>query len=107
MESNSLGAVEAEAKAFEFGLQFAKDMLIHDIVLEGDSPVIMNALKEVSPPPVSVAAVVYNVMSVSHEFRSLEFSHICRHGNRPAHLLAKHACGIANFLFGLKKILIF
>lgn len=29
-----LEAVEAEAKAFEFGLQFAKDMLIHDIVLK-------------------------------------------------------------------------
>ena len=46
-----LGAVEAEAKAIELGLQFAKDMLIQEFVLESDSLILVNALKEVSPPP--------------------------------------------------------
>ena len=69
-------------------------MLIHDFVLECDLLVIVNALKEASPPPASIAAVLYNVMSVSHEFRHVEFSHICRLSNRPAHLLTKLACGI-------------
>ena len=32
-----LGAVEAEAKAFKTGLQFAKDIGVQDIILEGDS----------------------------------------------------------------------
>ena len=39
-----LGAVEAEAKASEAGLLFAKDVDVHEIVLEGDSLVIYNAL---------------------------------------------------------------
>ena len=39
-----LGAVEAEAKAWEAGLLFAKDVDVHEIVLEGDSLVIYNAL---------------------------------------------------------------
>ncbi|KAK9995615.1 hypothetical protein SO802_020301 [Lithocarpus litseifolius] len=39
-----LGAVEVEAKAVEFGLQFAKDLLIQDFILEGDSLVEFNAL---------------------------------------------------------------
>ncbi|KAL0015359.1 hypothetical protein SO802_002428 [Lithocarpus litseifolius] len=56
-----LGAMETEAKAFEFGLQFVRDILIHDLVLEGDSLVIVNALMEASPPLASVAAVLYNV----------------------------------------------
>ena len=71
-----LGAVETKAKAFEFGLQFARDLLIHDLVLEGDSLVIVNVLKEASPPPALVPAMPYNVNSISHEFRSVEFSHI-------------------------------
>ena len=43
-----LGAVEVEAKVFEFGLQFAKDMLIQYFILEGDSLILMNALNEIS-----------------------------------------------------------
>lgn len=43
-----LGALEIEAKAFEFGLHFAMDLLIQDFILEGDSLVLVNALKEIS-----------------------------------------------------------
>lgn len=46
-----LGVVEVEGKAVEFGPQFAKDMMIQDFILEGDSLVLMNALKEISSPP--------------------------------------------------------
>ena len=53
----SLGAVEAEVKAFEASLLLAKDLGVHDIVLEGDSMFIHNALCERSPAPASVAIV--------------------------------------------------
>ena len=46
-----LKAVEVEAKAVETGLQFAKDLLIHDFILESDSLLVINALKELSSPP--------------------------------------------------------
>ena len=46
-----LGAVEVEAKAVEFGLHFAKDLLIQDFILEGDSLVVFNAVSETSSPP--------------------------------------------------------
>lgn len=39
-----LGAIEAEAKAVELGLQFAKDMSIQDFMLESDSLTSINAL---------------------------------------------------------------
>nr|POE45922.1 hypothetical protein CFP56_44180 [Quercus suber] len=39
-----LVAIEVEAKAFEFGLEFAKDIRIQDFVLEGDSLDIVHAL---------------------------------------------------------------
>lgn len=40
-----LGTVEAEAKAFEVGIIFAKEAGIRDFVLKGDSSVIVQALK--------------------------------------------------------------
>ena len=92
-----LGAVEVEAKALEAGIQFAKDLLIHDILLESDSLILINVLKELAPPPASVAAVMYGVLASLHDFRSVELSDVRRLGNRPAHLLAKHALGIADF----------
>jgi len=64
-----LRAVEVEAKAVEFRLQFAKDMLIQDFILKGDSLTLMNALNEISPSASSVAAVVYGSLFASHGFR--------------------------------------
>ena len=36
-------------------------------------------------------------------FRSVEFSHVRRLDNRPAHLLAKHALGIADFSIRIEE----
>ena len=45
-----LGAMEVEAKALGAGVQFAKDLLIHDILLESDSLNLINDLLELKPP---------------------------------------------------------
>ena len=54
-----LRVVEVEAKAVEFGLHFARDLMIQEFVLDSDSLTLINALKETSPPPSSIAAMVY------------------------------------------------
>lgn len=41
--NSPLGALEARAKAFEDGLQFAKNVGIHDFIIEGDSLIVYNA----------------------------------------------------------------
>lgn len=38
------GAVEAEAKALEASLMFARDIGLQDVVLEGDSLILINTL---------------------------------------------------------------
>uniref|UniRef100_A0A7N2LFK4 RNase H type-1 domain-containing protein n=1 Tax=Quercus lobata TaxID=97700 RepID=A0A7N2LFK4_QUELO len=60
-----LGPLEIEAKAFEVGLQFAKDVGIYDLILEADSLVMYRALAGISPSPASVAAIVYGIEAAS------------------------------------------
>ena len=46
-----LGAIEAEAKAWEAGILFARDVGIRDVEFEGDSLEVCNALKGLTSPP--------------------------------------------------------
>ena len=98
-----LGAIEVEAKAVKMGLHFAKDMSIQDFTPESDSLTLVNASRDLSPPPLSVAALVYSSISVAHSFHSVDFGHVGRNGNRPAHLLARHALGIADLSVWVKE----
>ena len=74
-----------------------------DIILEGDSLIMYRALRELSPPPQSVAAIVEGILDLVKEFRSVQFSHTRRQGNIPAHILAKHASSIADFTIWIEE----
>ena len=50
-----------------------------------------------------MAAIVYCSLSVSREFRQVEFFHVRRQGNKTAHLLAKYGHGIDDFSVWLKE----
>ena len=99
----ALGALEAEAKAFEAGLQFALDVGVHDFILEGDSMLLCNALSGYSLPPSSVASVVRGINMNCGVLSQVNFSHVKRQGNRPAHLLEKYVLGIVDFLTWIEE----
>jgi len=92
-----LGTVEAEDMAYEQGLVFARDIGIHNFIIEGDSLIIHHDLCDSSNPSSSVAAVVQGMQEMCREFHGVMFSHVRREGNQLAHLLAKHACDIVDF----------
>lgn len=98
-----LGALEVEAKAFEAGIIFVRDVGVQDIILEGDSMIMYRALIELSPPPQSVASIVEGILEIVREFRSVQFSHTRRQGNIPAHILAKQASSIADFTVWIEE----
>ena len=85
-----LGAIEAEAKAWEAGVLFAKDMGIQDAEFEGNSLVLCNVLQGLASPPTSVANVLIDFLNHASLFRQWKVSHIKRQGNILAHLLAQH-----------------
>ena len=92
-----MDAVRAEAKAFEVGISFAIDVGVTEFILEGDSLIISDALCEQSLLPSSIGPIVYGILSSTHAFQRIEFSHARRQGNGPVHLSAKHASGIDDF----------
>ena len=71
-----LGIIDSEAKAFETGIIFAKEVGIREFILEGDSLTIVQVLKECSPAPSSVSNLVYGMLAECNEFRNVSFSHV-------------------------------
>ena len=98
-----LEAIETETKAFEVGIAFAREIGIRDFVLEGDSLIMLQALCESTPAPSLVASLVYGIAAAGHDCRSVNFSHVCRNGNIPAHLLTKHALGIVDYCVWIEE----
>ena len=92
-----LGPLEDEMKAWEEGVKFAREVGVYDFTLEGDSLVLFNALSGLSNPPTTVESVVRGVLMACGSRYKVDFSHIKRQGNSPAHLLAKHALGIVDY----------
>ena len=91
-----LGPLEVEAKVVEVGLQFEKLLGVSDFIVEGDSLIVSRALSHSSFAPALIDAVIMGIRSAALEFHNVDFSHVKRNANSPAHLLAKYAKGIVN-----------
>ena len=86
-----LGPLEAEAKAIEVGLQFAKLLGVSDFIVEGDSLIVSRALSHSFSAPASIDAMIMGIRSAALEFHNVDFSHVKRNANSPTHLLTKYA----------------
>lgn len=98
-----LGEVETEVKAIEAGILFAQDIGVRDIVVESDCLTMIQALNGTFAPPSVVSAVIQGILDISKGFHRVEFSHVKRQENRPAHVLSKHALGIDNFIARIEE----
>ena len=98
-----LGAVKAEAKALEAGVNFAKDMGVKDVELETNSLEIYNAVQGQASPSSSVANVLAGLMNQASSFRQWKFSHTKRQGNVSAHVLAQHIKDVEDYVAWLEE----
>ncbi|XP_075650086.1 uncharacterized protein LOC142620631 [Castanea sativa] len=98
-----LGPLEAEAKAIEAAIQFAIDIGIREFTFETDSLLLFNALQGTNAAASSIVNIVSGILFQSQNFRSVNFSHIKRLGNMPAHALAQHAKHVVDFVTWLEE----
>nr|XP_023917061.1 uncharacterized protein LOC112028598 [Quercus suber] len=99
-----LGAIEAEAKALEAGINFVWEVGIREAEFEMDSLMICNALHGLESPPSSIVNVLAGVRHQVSSFRQWKFTHIKKQGNVPAHLLAQLARNVEDcvaFVLGM------
>ena len=68
-----LGPLEIEAKAMEEGVTFAWDAGIRDVIFEGDSKTVFDALMGLGSPPMAVSNILTRASQRLQGFRSVKF----------------------------------
>ena len=90
-----LQAIEIEALAANKALEFAQEMGLSDVVLEGDSSLMMAANSKY-PSLASYGLLLQDTLSLSSVFSKLSYSHTKREGNTVAHNLAQLVINLPN-----------
>ena len=94
-----LGALEAEAKATEAGLLLAWDLGLKDIVVEGDSQLVIQALNDSIPPALPILKIVEGMKRLLVHFSYWKAMHTRRNANVAAHLVTRLRFFLHVFLF--------
>ena len=72
-------------------MTFAQELGITEFILEGDSEVVINTLRNTEASLSTFGHILESAKSTLVTSNCIAFSHIRRSGNRVAHNLAKHA----------------
>ena len=93
-----LGAMEAEAKAVECGIIFAWELGLRQVIVEGDSQVVVHALNRRTNTPLPIQQIILGAQTWLPNFRSWKAIFAQRDCNKAAHLMARHAKDIVDCL---------
>ena len=99
-----LGALEVEAKAFEKGLQFVGDLGLKQVVLEGDTQGVTDALMGCSSPPISIKMIIEGIKGQKCNTLVWKVSYVRRTYNMAAHLLARNAQFVSDSVVWVEDI---
>ena len=65
-------------------------------MFESDAQIVTNAMLRLTESPLSIANIIAGAVSHLYRFRSVQFSHVSRTGNKVAHTLAQYARGVSS-----------
>ena len=97
-------AVEIEALAASCALELAADIGLDNVIVEGDSLVVMQALKSKVVGLVAYGLLIRDAFSLVGNFSKVSYSHIKREGNKVAHGLAKLAVNLAECVIWMEEV---
>ena len=79
-------------------------MGISNVVLEGDSSLVMAALNSKDPGLAPYGLMIQDSLSLSSVFSKLSYSHTKREGNTVAHNLAQLAVNLPNCVIWMEDV---
>ena len=79
-------------------------MSSNDVILEGDSEIVINALNEAPHSLASFGLLIQDVKCFANLFHCIKFSHVHRKGNSVAHNLARHARHVTGFQAWMENV---
>ena len=97
-------AVEIEALAASRALELAADIGLDNVIVEGDSLVVTQALKSKVVGLAAYGLLIRDAFSLAGNFSEVSYSHIKREGNKVAHGLAKLAVNSAECVIWMKEV---
>ena len=85
-------------------LQFVVDLSLKDVIPEGDSEIVINALNADSYSLASFGLFSQDVKCFAILFHCIRFSHVRREGNSVAHNLVRHARHVTGFQVWMEDV---
>nr|XP_023897448.1 uncharacterized protein LOC112009346 [Quercus suber] len=97
-------AIEVEALAARRALELALETGLNKGVLEGDSLILMNALKSNSHSLAQFGHIVNDIHYLAFQFPMISFSHVRRHCNSVAHSIARRALSFSSLQVWMEDV---
>ena len=99
-----LGAIEAKAKAMKESILLAWDLGLKNIIIEGDSLAVVQALSGITALAISIQKVIECITWSLKRFNIWKISHSRRSSNTATHLMAKKASSILENVIWVEDI---
>ena len=95
---------EIEALAASRALEFAADIGLDNVILEGDSKVVTQALETKDVGLAAFGLLIRDACTLAGNFSDVSYSHTKRKGNKVAHSLVKLATNLADCVIWMEEV---
>ena len=96
--------IEVEALVAQRAMELALEIGLNKGVLEGDSLILMNALKTNSHSLAQFGHIIKDIQFLASQFSIISFSHVKRHCNTIAHSIARWALSFSSLQVWMEDV---